>query len=277
MQIGDAWTVTPALRYETSEIDGTLDDGTDVSYENDALVGGLSVRYAFANGLAVFGSAAYTENLPIIDDLENAELMERAEEATTFELGASFARASVFAGGDALAVKGTLYRTELTEVTSYVSDVVVGPGPDDIESRPLDSVETEGFEFEASYAMQGGFYVDLNANIVSGEETDASGDVSDWRITPADSARLTIGQRFEEELDLSWEIVAAREENREDDHSPGFAVHNLRATYIPQQGVLEGTELRLGIENAFDREYTPHLSTRPAPGRNVKVTLARTF
>ncbi|MFQ6550454.1 TonB-dependent receptor domain-containing protein [Aestuariibius sp. 2305UL40-4] len=277
MRIGEAWTITPALRYETSEIEGTLDDGTDVSYENDALVGGLSVRYAFESGLALFGSAAYTESLPIIDDLEVADLMERAEEATTYEIGASYDSTSVFSDGDALALKGTLYRTELTEVTSYVSDVVVGPGPDDIESQPLDRVETEGLEFEASYAMASGLYVDFNANVISGEETDAGGDISDWRITPADSARLTIGRRFEEELDLSWEVVAAREETREDDSSPGFAVHNLRATYIPQAGVLEGTELRLGVENAFDREYTPHLSTRPAPGRNIKLTLARTF
>ncbi len=278
MQIGQAWTITPALRYETSEIEGRLDDGTTVSYDNEALVGGLSVRYAFESGFSLFGSAAYTESLPIIDDLEVEDLMERAEEATTYEIGAAFDSFDVFADGDALALKGTLYQTELTEVTSYVSDVVVGPGPDDIESQPLDRVETEGFEFEASYAMASGFYVDFNANLVAGEEVDASGDVSDWRITPADSARLTIGQRFEEELDLSWEVVAARREDREDgDRSPGFAVHNLRATYIPQDGVLEGSELRLGIENAFDREYTPHLSTRPAPGRNVKLTLARTF
>jgi len=27
----------------------------------------------------------------------------------------------------------------------------------------------------------------------------------------------------------------------------------------------------------FDREYTPHLSTRPAPGRNVKLTISRLF
>ncbi|MFQ6554222.1 TonB-dependent receptor domain-containing protein [Aestuariibius insulae] len=277
MRIGEAWTITPALRYETSEIDGTLDDGRDVSYDNDALVGGLSVRYAFSNGVALFGSAAYTENLPILDDLENDELMEQAEEARTFELGASLDRTSIFADEDVLAIKGTFYRTELTEVTSYVSDVFVGPGPDDIESQPLDRVETEGFELEASYAMRSGFYVDLNANIVAGEETDANGRTTDWRITPADSARLTLGQRFGEELDLSWEIVAARAENREDDRSPGFAVHNLRATYVPQQGVLEGSELRLGLENAFDREFTPHLSTRPAPGRNIKLSLARTF
>ena len=57
----------------------------------------------------------------------------------------------------------------------------------------------------------------------------------------------------------------------------GFAVHHLRATYRPQSGVLEGTELRVGVENLFDREYQPWLATRNAAGRNVKLTVSRTF
>ena len=44
-------------------------------------MGGLSVRYAFANGLAVFGSVAYTEVMPIIDDLDFPERIVRSEKA----------------------------------------------------------------------------------------------------------------------------------------------------------------------------------------------------
>ena len=40
---------------------------------------------------------------------------------------------------------------------------------------------------------------------------------------------------------------------------------------------MTGAEVRLGIENAFDKAYTPALATRTAPGRNVKLTLAKTF
>ena len=54
-------------------------------------------------------------------------------------------------------------------------------------------------------------------------------------------------------------------------------VRNLRTTWRPQDGVLRGAELRVGVENLFDKEYTPHLSTRVAPGRNVKLTVAKTF
>ena len=262
MDFGNGLTVTPAVRYETSSIEGTLDDGTEVSYDNDALVGGLSVRYAFGNGAAVFASAAYTESLPILDDLENPIFMEQSEKATTYEIGASYDGFDVFSQNDNLAVKANAYSTELRDVTSYFG---------------VDQVEIQGVELEAAYAMGSGFYVDLNANFVMGDEFSTDGERSDWRNAPANSARATIGQRFGEELDLSWEVVAAADKDLNGDTTPGFAVHNLRATYLPQEGVLAGTEIRLGVENMFDRTYTPFLSTRPAPGRNIKLTLAKTF
>jgi len=259
MSVGPNLTITPALRYETSSIDAELNDGSEGSYDNDALVGGVSVRYAFDSGFSVFASGAYTENLP--------ELMEQPEKARIWEAGVAYDALDVFAEGDALAVKATAYDTFLWDVTSYQ-----GLGTPDVTE-----VDLQGLELEASYAMATGFYVDLNANLVSGEERLSDGSNAEWRNAPADTARLTLGQRFGEALDLSWEMVAARGETYEGARTPGYAVHNLRATWAPQEGWLEGAELRLGIENAGDRDYTPYLATRPAPGRNVKLTLSKTF
>ena len=268
MQIGDAWTVTPALRYETSRIEGSTapNDGT---FKDDALMGGLSLRYAFSGGLSLFGSAAYTESLPIIDDLNSATLITQSEKARSYELGAAFERDGVLQSGDRLALKGTVYKTALHDVTSYTFSTA-GPG------IPLDRIDTQGLELEASYAMDSGFYADLNANIVSGEEV-GPGAVADWRNTPADSLRVTLGRKFGDALDLSWETVANASVDTAATTVGGFAVHNLRATYVPQSGVLKDTKIRVGIENLFDRDYTPHLSTRPAPGRNVKLTLSHVF
>jgi hemoglobin/transferrin/lactoferrin receptor protein len=269
MRIGDAWTITPALRYETSKIEGSTapNNGT---FEDDALMGGLSVRYAFGNGFALFGSAAFTESLPIIDDLNNVALVTQSEKAKTFELGASWERLDLFRAGDRFALKGTVYQTDLYDVTSYTA---TGAGP----GVTLDRIETQGLEIEASYAMDSGFYVDVNANVVSGDEIAPGGSATDWRNLPADSLRLTLGKRFGEELDVSWEVVANKSVDTAAASVAGFGIHNLRATYIPQSGVLEDTQIRVGIENVFGHDYTPHLSTRPAPGRNFKVTLSRLF
>ena len=59
--------------------------------------------------------------------------------------------------------------------------------------------------------------------------------------------------------------------------SPGYVILNLRATITPQDGLLEGTAFRFGIEYAFDMNYMPALATRPAPGRNLKFTVSKAF
>ncbi|MCB1340735.1 MAG: TonB-dependent receptor [Pseudooceanicola sp.] len=268
MAVGDWWTVSPALRYERSVIRGAMTT-TAGPFRAEAMMGGLSVRRAFANGVAVFGSAAYTESLPIIDDLGTA-LIGMSEKARTYELGASFDRTDLFTPGDRVAVKVNAYWTGLYDITSYTAGLT-GPG------LQLDRVEMRGVELEASYGTEAGYYVDFNANHAKGREFAPSGASARWRNSPADSARLTVGRRFGEAVDLSWEVVANRAVQTPTKRVPGFGVHNLRLTWSPQSGALEGATIRAGIENLFDRAYTPRLSTRPASGRNFKVTLSRVF
>ncbi len=265
MALGQAWTITPAIRFETSDIEGSTAPN-DGEFDNSALMGGLSVRYAFQGGWAVFGSAAYTENLPIIDDLGNPDLMEQSEKARTLELGVSYDALDVFTGGDSLALKAVAYDTRLWDATSYGS---MSPGTGVIE------VDRRGLELEAAYTLENGVYMDLNATISTGEALREDGTTVDWSENPADSLRATFGRRFGEELDLSWEAVANRRYDEGGTVSPGFVVHNLRTTWKP--AVLDGAEVRFGVENLFDKTYTPRLSTRPAAGRNFKLTLAKSF
>ncbi|MEP2920367.1 MAG: TonB-dependent receptor [Sulfitobacter sp.] len=266
ISINDAWTITPAVRYEHSHIEGSTAPNDD-TYNNDALMGGVSLRYAFGNGFAVFGSAAYTKNLPILDDLGTVAYMTQSEKSHTFELGASYAGHDLIRPDDRFTIKANLYHTELRDVTSYS---VLG-------SATIDRIETEGLELEASYAMSSGFYIDMNTNIVSGTEFQSTGDEIDWRGLPADSMRLTLGKKFGKKLDASWEVVGNRRFESDDETVPGSVIHNLRATYKPQRGFLEGSQIRFGVENLFDKEYTPRLSTRPAPGRNFKLSMSTTF
>lgn len=270
MKIGDAWTVTPALRYESQQLKGTFLDRAgnknDYSGTSDALMGGISARYAFGNGFAVFGSAAYTESMPIIDDVGVPGKRNLSEKSRTYELGASYDGTDVFASGDTFSVKANLYQTQLWDVTSYFG---------------ITEVDRKGLELELAYAMEGGFYTDLNFNITEGEAVNTRGDRNRWANNPANSARLTVGKKWGEELDLSWEALFV-DDSRTQTRSgtkrvPGYVTHALRATYVPQQGVLKDTEIRFGIENLLDQDYTARLSTRPAPGRTFKVTFAKTF
>lgn len=256
IKIGNHLTMTPALRYESQSIG----DGT-ASYSNDALMGGVSAINKWDNGFAVFGSAGYTENLPIIDDMGSVAYMTQSEKAHTFELGFSYDKVDAFTPGDDLSLKINAYQTKLWDVTSYSG---------------VAAAKVKGIELEAAYSLAGGMYFDLNANMQRGDITSPTPSTY-WKGIPADQLRLTIGKKWDQEFDLSWEIVANREMRRATTTTSANTTHNLRATYRPQSGVLEGTELRIGIENAFDLDYTPHLATRKAPGRAIKFTMSKTF
>ncbi|WP_276151500.1 MULTISPECIES: TonB-dependent receptor [unclassified Sulfitobacter] len=268
MQFGENFTLTPALRYETQTIKEAAVNGTD-SFDADALMGGLSARYAFGNGWAVYGSAAYTENLPIVDDILNPVLINQSEKGTIYEIGTTFDRESVFQSGDTLAFRLGYYKQDLRDLTTYGSFT---PG------ASLVAVERDGWELEAAYAMDTGYYVDLNAHVSDGTSRTESGVEAGWRQNPQDTLRLTLGKKWGQEWDVSWETeFAADYKTAGTVTDDGYTVHNLRATWIPQSGVLEGSMVRFGVENVTDRQYTPRLSTRPAAGRNFKVSLSTTF
>ena len=276
MTIGPV-TVTPAIRYESSRIESASPlAGVPDSYSSDALMGGLALAYDFGNGLSVFGSAAYTEGMPIIDDLSASATSQRrlalTEKSHTFEIGAEYTRLDAFAPGDSLTVRGNLYQTKLWDITSYT--VAGSMGTD------LDGVTSEGIELEASYGTQSGLYFDLAGHLGEGTEYNPDGSSAIWRNSAADRVQLTVGKKWDDTLDLSWEVVHATDRRDALGANLGDStVHNLRATWRPEQGLLDGTEVRLGIENALDKDYVGHLSspTRKAPGRTFKVSLTQSF
>jgi hemoglobin/transferrin/lactoferrin receptor protein len=273
----DRVTVTPALRYESSRIESALPLGSFPSrYEKDALMGGLALAYDFGGGLSLFGSAAYTEGLPIIDDLGASAAAQRriaqSEKSRTLELGAAYTGADLFASGDSFSLRGNLYDTRLWDITSYT---VAGS-----MSTELAEVESRGIELEASYGTAAGYYVDLAGHLAEGTEYNPGGTSTTWRNSPADRIQVTFGRKWSDDLDLSWEVVhAADRRDSTGADLPSSTIHNLRATWRPEQGWLDETEVRFGIENLTDEDYVGHLSSpsRKAPGRTFKVTLSKMF
>jgi hemoglobin/transferrin/lactoferrin receptor protein len=55
----------------------------------------------------------------------------------------------------------------------------------------------------------------------------------------------------------------------------GYAVHDAFVSWQPQSEALAGLSVNLTVENLFDREYRNNLSLDDAPGRNVKIALAK--
>jgi hemoglobin/transferrin/lactoferrin receptor protein len=129
--------------------------------------------------------------------------------------------------------------------------------------------------------MANGVYLDFAGHLGDGTEINPDGSETVWRNSPADRAQVTLGRKWDDHLDLSWEIVhAADRRDALGADLPDSTVHNLRATWTPDtQGWLQGSEVRFGIENLLDADYVGHLSSpsRKAPGRTFKMSLTKTF
>lgn len=275
MQIG-ALTLTPQLRYEaqtiTSDNNTAVADGT--KYSADDWAGAISARYAITPSWAVFGTAAYNTNLPIIDDLTNATNIETTEKAMTYELGVSFDRQDAFASGDRFAAKLTGFDTSIWDNTTYTNYLVyTDPTADSSD------IDLRGVELELSYAHPD-FYVDFNAARIRGKW----GDGSWFNNAPADSVQLTLGKRFmDDQLNLSvearhdWATARNVQSDGSSSRSSSFTVYTLAAAYTPNSGTFRDVEFRAAVENLFDEEYQPYLSSRTAPGRTFKFSLAKVF
>ncbi|MBU2937768.1 MULTISPECIES: TonB-dependent receptor domain-containing protein [Pacificibacter] len=262
-------TLTPQLRFEkqkiTSEGNDTIADGT--SYEKDLTVGALSSRYRLGENFAVFGTLAYNENMPIIDDLSNA-FIETSEKATTVEFGVSYDAVDVFKSGDSVKAKLTGFKTQIWDNTTY-SD----------STGSYEDIELQGVEFEASYATAA-FYMDFNASRIRGEWV--TGEY--FNNTPSDTAQLTLGKHFlNDQLDLAVEVLHGWSNDRTTSTSgataasDSYTVAGLTAAYIPDSGLTQGVEFRASLDNVFDLDYQPYLSSRSAPGRNLTLSITKTF
>lgn len=284
MKLGN-FTATPALRYERSTIRPiatVTDPNTGAVYNGstaDAVMGGLALDYAFGGGVSVFGSAAYTEGMPIIDDIPSGggfvpfatqlARLTTTEKSRTIEFGAEYNGDSIFARNDNLTLRANGYHTRLWDITSYLG---------------TDTVETKGVELEASYSLASGLYMDMNATVAMGHKTGEDGIQTRWQNTIADQLQLTLGRKWDEHFDLSWEIVHVSDKRfASGDEIADSTVHNLRATWRPQQGRsqnwLQGAAFHFGVENVLDLDYNSHLSSegRKAPGRTLKLSLTQRF
>ena len=278
-------TVTPQLRFESQTLTSENNDysyinrGTKVDavadgtqHDYTSRTGALAVRYELTDGFAVSGTAAYNQNLPILDDMRSATNIVQAETGQTIELGASYNGFDVLSEGDAIKTKLTLFKTEIRDVTSYFS---------------LDSVDLDGGEIELSYAHTA-FYADFNFGRTRGtvDGTDAY-----FNYAPADQVQLTVGKRLlDEQLDLAAELRHARANARTSTDpdlsrnvgsgtlpSDAYTVVNLSTAFTPKSGAFEGLRFWFAIDNVLEEEYRPYLTTKNAIGRNIKFAVAKQF
>ena len=281
---GSGFTLIPGLRVEYAELKpDSLNTRFTESVTNTAISPKLAALYELNPNWSVFSSVAYTERLPTMDEAFDGEgygnLDLEAETAITYELGASYSTNSIFAPGDALVAKATLFRNNTENLIENVRSM--NPGVPGIPYRNVGEAYIQGLEVEGAYNTSR-FFGSLAYTLIRGKGRNASGDpLQPLTTIPADELSLTLGTRFPAynlEVGLRSVLTARQDDLPEgEETSPGHSIHNLFVTWRPEEGILADTAFRLGIENLFNVQYQEHLSYDPGRARTLRASVTRTF
>ena len=273
MRVFDRLKLTPTMRveYQSIEPGSQTTTGWTQGATNIALAPSLEALFEVTDHFSVFGSVAYTNRLPTVDELFATAVTSELdpESSVNYEGGVSYNKRGLASADDVLQAKLTVYQNN-------IKNMIAG-GSQANEAR------VEGVEFEARYDA-GFIYTSLSHAQIRGYDlTSQYG--GDWLpFIPADETRVKVGARFASlDLDLNWEAVFAAPQERTAPSSAGlsatkgYSLHNVQAVWSPDEGLLDGTKVILGVENVFDRNYKQYLATQNGAGRTFKLSLAKTF
>lgn len=269
----DRLTLIPGFRADFQKLKpGSAVTVTDQTSNDIGIAPKLAAHYKLDKRWGVFGSVAYTERLPVIDEIydnSSSNLNLSAETSMNYEIGLSYATVNVFQKEDAFSVKGTLFHNKIEDLIERVSNTST--------YYNVGQSEIEGVELESSYNSTH-LFSRAAYTIIRGKNTET--DLA-LNSVPADELALTVGGRAPEmNLDFGWRGVFARSQGRVSgttERTSGYMVHDLFSSWKPETGALGGTEFRFGISNLFDRQYKEHLAGDKGKGRTAKLTLARQF
>ena len=238
----------------------------------------LAAMYAFNDHVSVFGSVAHTVRMPVLDEIysrtnaaaTNVSLNLKPEESDNIEGGFTLSFDHVAAQGDAVRIKTTAFRND-------VANLITRGTPSSSYFINVGRSRFKGVEVEAEYASR---WVFARAGLshIEGEN----------RVTglplntiPADELDLTLGYNFRDlGVSAGWRGEFAAEQDEVTTatlRTGGYGVHNLFLTWKPRVGALAGLDMRLAVDNLFDKQFRRHLNALDAEGRTFKVALARSF
>lgn len=235
----------------------------------------IAAIYRLSEDWSVFGSAALVRRIPTVDELYDgfqggaASPGLKDEQGRNLEIGVSYSGSDLLVAGDQAAVKVTLFRNHIRDM--IVRSNAMAPTPSYLN---IDRAYLTGGEIEASYAGAG-WQLGAALSVVDGEDQD--GAVLD--TLPNDRLVLSASYALSDAFRLgARSTLADGRDKPSGSHRGGYGTHDIFAVWTPQDGPARGLEVNLGVDNVTNRDYTPATwLTGPAPGRNVKLSLTRSF
>lgn len=277
----DRVTVIPGMRIDYTNLDPTsyrsggvlvdnLDSSSDVGYSPK-----LAAHVKVTDWLGVFGSVAHTERLPSLDEVYAGYRVNdvKKELSNNVEGGFSLSFDDVITAGDGVRFKATAFRNSITNFYASYWDSTTSSVVTDV----LENAIYHGLELEAGYSSAT-WFASAGASLIRGEN-EVSGDY--LKAIPADNAFVRLGYVFADyDLTVGYkgEFFAGQDlVSGSENATGGYALHNLFAAWKPEDGMMAGSEVRVNVDNVFDREYRNHLDYDNGAGRSFKLSFARSF
>ncbi len=256
----------------------------------------LALHYQATDHFAIFGSASYTERLPVVDELYDSRATSGGadqvsagtlenEESRNIELGLAYNQNDVINAGDQLSFKTVVFRNNLDNLIGRNNDGAAG----DPVFVNIGEAYIQGVELEAAYESET-FFGSLAYTMLEGEnESDpASLNPNLENRIPADTIVLSLGTRFPAaDLELGWTGTYYDSKSRSQAgmmgvttiDTPSNLIHDVYAAWTPDEGIFEDLTLRLGVTNVADEDYRTHLQSEAIrrAGRSINLSVSRTF
>lgn len=279
----DRMTIISGMRMDWSELSPAASlpsqqaDYVDTS--GVAYAPKIAVLYDLTDSFSVFGSLAYTERLPSGDEefdyfgSDDSQNVLEKERAKSIEIGFGQDLNDIFTANDALAYK-------VTSFYNHVDDLIVRNASNDYEN--IQTANLWGVELEGSYEADR-MFASVAASLIRGENADTGEALAN--VAP-DEVAFTLGGKVpDHNLRFGWNarFVAGQDRVPSGTDTAGlrfqaFNVHDIFATWKPQEGFMAGFEVTGRVDNLFDTNYQEYLQpAAPAKGRTFKISLAKTF
>ncbi|RYI03195.1 MAG: TonB-dependent receptor, partial [Acetobacteraceae bacterium] len=206
------------------------------------------------------------------------------EEAESVELGLTYQKEGLWAEGDSLQLKATVFHSDLANL--IVTNGATGAVPRYLNVR---SAEIWGGEVEAAYDAENWFASLAYSNVRSayGEMPNPAANGLTVADTPAQNVALTLGAKLPDQgLTLGWtsyyfdrittySVSTAAAGTITPTATPAYDTHDLFVTWKPETGAMAGMDVTLTVENVFDADYKNNLSLDRGEGMNAKLTIGK--
>lgn len=307
IDFGNGWQITPGVRYDYFITEG--DPNAAPRYNNpvvnhdygreihDGFSASLNAFYRMNETVSLFGDWAYKLRAPLIDELYDVGTTRSSSNQLELErvnakrIGVLTTFENILQPKDYLKTRFSLFRNDVTHNIHRLygsANVANYPDPEPNYAN-LPGYYTQGFEAELYYDSSrfiGSVSLSLQEGKHNGSLIDTGAkDQPVYDIAPAKLVTSLAYKFADDQMILGWKgnFVAAQNEVPDDatgspyPETDGFGVHDIFYSWKPADGSFEGAELRMTLQNIFDRDYERYLGVFPDKGRNFKISLSHKF